>query len=83
MSNFNRGPSKDASYQNSDSFGQAVTEGKIFEKSTNQKQELSVKPLGQMNRNFVGSIIGKSSIKTAHLISDSLTNMATTDNSCF
>ena len=42
MSNFNRGPSKDASYQNSDSFGQAVTEGKIFEKSTNQKQELSV-----------------------------------------
>ena len=40
MSNLNRRPSKDASYQISGSFGQAVSEEKIFQKSTNQKQGL-------------------------------------------
>ena len=42
MSNLNRRPSKDASYQISGSFGQAVSEEKIFQKSTNQKQGLPV-----------------------------------------
>jgi hypothetical protein len=27
-----------------------------------------LKPLGQMNRNLVGSILGRSSIKIAHLV---------------
>ena len=39
MSNPNREPSIDASYQG---WGQLHTEEKIFQKSTNQKQELSV-----------------------------------------
>ena len=41
MCNLYRGPSIDASYQISLSFGQAVSE-KIFKKSANQKQELPV-----------------------------------------
>ena len=41
MSNLYKGSSKDASYQ-VDSFGQVVSEEKISQKSTNQKQELSV-----------------------------------------
>jgi hypothetical protein len=59
MSNLYRGPTIDASYQVSfhlakslDSFGQAVSEKKIFK-------------IGQV---LVGSIFGRSSIKTAHLI---------------
>jgi hypothetical protein len=52
-----------------------------IKKSTNQRQELpvvamfvsglkksSLKPLGQMNRNLVGSILGRTSIKFAHLV---------------
>ena len=42
MSNLYKGHSKDASKPSFDSFGQAVSEEKIFQKSTNQKQELSV-----------------------------------------
>jgi hypothetical protein len=42
-----------------------------------------LKLLGQMNWNLVGSIYGRSSIKIAHFVFDSLTNMATTVNSCF
>ena len=43
MSNLYRGPAIDTSYIPSfDSFGKAVSEEKIFQKSTNQKQELSV-----------------------------------------
>ena len=41
-----------------------------------------MKPLGQMIRNVVGSINGRSSIKIAHS-SRSATNMATTGDSCF
>jgi hypothetical protein len=54
--------------------------GEDFFKSANQKQEFPMvamwlifktssplKPLGQMNRNLVGSILGRSSIKNAHL----------------
>jgi hypothetical protein len=33
------------------------------------KKSSPLKPLGQMNRNLVGSIIGRSSIKNAHLVS--------------
>ena len=40
---------------------------------------LPLKPLGQMNQNFEGSIYGRSSIKIAH--SDLLTNKATIGNS--
>jgi hypothetical protein len=42
MSKLYRGPAIDASYQSFGSFGQLVSEEKIFQKSTNQKQELSV-----------------------------------------
>jgi hypothetical protein len=44
MSNLNRGPSIDhrCFLPSFDSFGQAVSEEKIFYKSTNQKQEWSV-----------------------------------------
>jgi hypothetical protein len=31
------------------------------------KKSSPLKPLGQMNRNMVGSILGRSSIKIAHL----------------
>jgi hypothetical protein len=31
-------------------------------------KESSLKPLGQMNRNLIGSIIGRSSIEIAHLV---------------
>jgi hypothetical protein len=31
------------------------------------KKSSSLKPLGQMNRNLIGSILGRSSIKIAHL----------------
>jgi hypothetical protein len=33
------------------------------------KKSSPLKPLGQMNRNLVGSILGRSSIKNAHLVS--------------
>jgi hypothetical protein len=39
--------------------------------------------LSQMNWNLVGSIYGRSSLKIAHFSPEPLTNMATTDNSCF
>ena len=32
------------------------------------KKSSPLKPLGQMNRNLVGSILGRSSIKIAHLV---------------
>jgi hypothetical protein len=42
----------------------------------------SLKPLLQMNRNLVGSIYGRSSIKIAKFSPDSLSNMAITGDSC-
>ena len=48
------------------------------------KKSSTLKPLGQMNRNLVGSIYGRSSIKIAHFVPIGLkTSMATTGNSCF
>jgi hypothetical protein len=48
--------------------------------NTSKMSNLSLKLFGQMNRNVVGSIYGRPSIKIAHL--DPLTNMASTGNSC-
>jgi hypothetical protein len=42
MSNLDRGPAKDASYQVSIHLDKRLQRGKIFYKSTNHKQELSV-----------------------------------------
>jgi hypothetical protein len=39
-----------------------------FGKGPILKKNSSLKPLGQMNRNLVGSIYGRSSIKIAHFI---------------
>ena len=47
------------------------------------KKSSSLKPLGQMNQNLVGSIYGMSSIKIAHFIAIRLSNVATTGNFCF
>jgi hypothetical protein len=44
-----------------------VLEETILKKSTNQKKS-SLKTLGQMNRNLVGSILGMSSINIANLV---------------
>jgi hypothetical protein len=52
--------------------------GEEFLKSANQKQESP-----QINRNLVGSIYGRSSIKIAHSVPYPLTNMVTTGDSCF
>jgi hypothetical protein len=76
MSNLYRGPSIDASCQVS------YRLAKRFQKSTNKKQELpttasdwsiskkssTLKQLGQMDRNVVGSIYGRSSIKIANFV---------------
>jgi hypothetical protein len=48
------------------------------------KKKIPLKSLGQMNRNLVGNIYERSSIKIAHFtLPDSLTNLAATGNSCF
>jgi hypothetical protein len=47
-----------------------VSDWPIFKKSS------PLKPLGQMNRNLVGSIYGMSSMKIAHFIGQSETRIA-------
>ena len=47
------------------------------------KNSSPLKPLGQMIWNLVGSIYGRSSIKSIHFVPIPLTNMATTGDSCF
>jgi hypothetical protein len=100
MSNLNRGSSIDASYQVSvhlakrfqrrsflgiDQYPLTIVTAKEnycfwlvhFYKS-------SVKLLGQMSRNLVGSIYGRSSVnKDFSFRPDPVTNMAAIDNSCF
>ena len=48
-----------------------------------QNSSSSLKPLGQMIRNLVGSIYGRSSIKSTHFVPIPLRNMAVTGDSCF
>jgi hypothetical protein len=59
ISNLYRGPSIDATYQ---LLAILVSDWLISKKSS------PLKPLGQMNQNWVGSILGRSSIKIAHLV---------------
>jgi hypothetical protein len=47
------------------------------------KDSSPLKSLGQMIWNLVGSIYGRSSIKSTHFVPIPLTNMATTGDSCF
>ena len=47
------------------------------------KKSSPLTPLGQMNRNLVESIYGRSSMKSANFRSDPLINMAATGNSSF
>jgi hypothetical protein len=59
--------SKDCSFcpdplTNMATIGILVSDWLISQKSS------PLKPLGQMNRNLVGSILGRSSIKNAHLV---------------
>jgi hypothetical protein len=72
MCNLNRGLSIDVSYQVSVHLAMRFQRRRLKKKSTNQKQELPksspLKPLGQMNRNVVGGIYGRSSLKTAHFL---------------
>jgi hypothetical protein len=71
MSNLYRGLSIDASYQVSDHLAKRF-QRKIFleiDQSIYLYTDFfksSLKPLGQMNRNLVGSIYGRSSVKIAH-----------------
>jgi hypothetical protein len=58
MSNLYRGPSIDASYHVS------IHLAKRFQ----SKKSSPLKLLGQMNRNLVGCILGRCSIKIAHLV---------------
>jgi hypothetical protein len=57
-----REPSIDASYQVSVHLAKQFSEEKIFFRNK------PLKLLSQMNQNLVGSILGKSSIKIAHLV---------------
>jgi hypothetical protein len=84
MSNFYKGPAIDASYQVSIHFakrfqrrffkiGQSETRiaygGHVCVSDWLISKKLSpLKPFGQMNRNLVGSFLGRSSINLAHLV---------------
>jgi hypothetical protein len=81
MSSLYKGPSKDASYQVSFHLDKRFQRN-IFFLELNQsetriilvsdwlisKHSSPLKPLDQMNRNLVGSILGRSSINFAHLV---------------
>ena len=66
MSNLYRGPSIDASYQVSDHLAKRF-QRRFLEINQSEKSS-PLKPLGQMNRNLVGSIYGRSSVKIAHFV---------------
>jgi hypothetical protein len=69
MSNLYRGPSIDASYQVSDYLAKRFQ--RIFleiDQSETRIYSSPLKPFAQMNRNWVGSIYGKSSVVIAHFV---------------
>jgi hypothetical protein len=78
-----RGPSIDDSYQVSVHLAKRLQKRRIFKISQSEtrvaygilvsdwlisKKSSPLKPHGQMNRNLVGSILERSSIKIAHLV---------------
>jgi hypothetical protein len=79
--NLYRGPSNDAPYQVSIHLVQRFQRRRFFRNQPIRNKnglwhpclltdwdEMSNQPLGQMNRNLVGSIYGRSSIKIAHFV---------------
>jgi hypothetical protein len=76
MSNLYRGPAIDASYQLSVHLAKRFQRKRFFLISQSEtridwlisKKSSPLKQLDQMNRNLVGSILGRSSIKIAHLV---------------
>jgi hypothetical protein len=71
MSNLYRGPFTDASYQILIHLAKRLqrrTKAILVSDDWLISKKSSLKPLGQMNRNLVGSILGRSSIKIAHLV---------------
>jgi hypothetical protein len=75
MSNRYRGPSIDTPYQVSVHLAERFQRRRLkCEKLTDDGRRMffkssPLKPLGQMNRNLVGSIYGRSSIKIAYFVS--------------
>jgi hypothetical protein len=69
-----RGPSKDASYQISIHLAKwlqrriMAATGNSFFWLVDSKQSFPLKLLGQMNRNLVCSIYGRSSVQIAHFV---------------
>jgi hypothetical protein len=69
LSNLYREPSIDASYQVSVHMAKWFQRRFLeIEQSETRLACSPLKPLGQMNRNLVGSIYGRSSIKIGHLV---------------
>jgi hypothetical protein len=80
MSILNRGPPIVASYQLSVHLAKQFqrrrfleidqSETRIYTDIADFKKSSPLKPLGEMNRNLVGSIYGRSSVKIAHFVPD-------------
>jgi hypothetical protein len=76
MSNSHRGPSTDASYHVSVDLAKLFQSRRFLEIDQSETRiacgghvdSSPLKPFGQMNRNLVGSIYGRSSIKIAHFV---------------
>jgi hypothetical protein len=76
MSNLYRGPSIDASYQVSDNLAKSFQRRRYLEIDQSEiriawlisKKSSILKPLSQINRNLIGSILEMSSIMIAHLV---------------
>jgi hypothetical protein len=69
MSNLYKGPSKGASYQGFDPFGQAVSEETIFKKLTNQKQELLWWPCLLTDRDEMSNLYREHDIDASYQVS--------------
>jgi hypothetical protein len=68
MSTLYRGLPIDASYQVSVHLASEISVFKMQLSLQISKTTSPLKPLGQMNRNLVGSIYGRSSVKIAHFV---------------